>query len=53
MTIRGQTTGEEEDPEQKALAALTMHELDVQFVSCCLLQHKFVLTAAAALKTKA
>lgn len=32
MTIRGQTTGEEEDPEQRGLAALTVHELDVQFV---------------------
>lgn len=37
MTIRGQTTGEEEDPEQRDPAALTMHELDVQFVSWCLL----------------
>lgn len=32
MTIRGQTTGEEEDPEQRDSAALTVHELDVQFL---------------------
>lgn len=50
MTIRGQTTGEEEDPEQRNLAALTMHELDDQFVSWCLLPQEFVLTAARALK---
>ena len=31
MTIRGQTTGEEEDPKHSDLAALTLHELDVQF----------------------
>lgn len=30
MTIRGQTTGE--DPEQSDSAALTVHELDVQFL---------------------
>lgn len=47
MTVRGQTTGEEEDPEQRDLAALTIHELDAQFVSwCLLLLQEFVLTAA-------
>lgn len=46
MTIRGQTTGEEEDPEQRDSAALTVHELDVQF----LLPREFTLTAAQALK---
>lgn len=51
MTIRGQTTGEEEDPEQRDSAAPTVHELDVQFVTWCLLLQEFVLTAARALKT--
>lgn len=49
MTIRGQTTGEEEDPEQRVSAALTVHELDVQFVSHCLLPQELVLTATQAL----